>query len=369
MDGTPPSGMFLRTGVPECFKDSPPLDRELLDSLCPLEASIPEGIYSAQLLGISEERHDPASPIALIDSETRLDLIRACIAHISHNLGGSEFQNFVQYTIFYDDDRVSEDADASNDGSDDGSIGNQNAINNKEPFENAHSIERQNAYNPEVISNSGLLEQAYPSDANAISGSDNPDNAELYWYSDREDTHSLDASQDMASKCTEMSSQRHSMCNINENGAVLEGNFNYIYNTEKSSLQYNPEQTGLKATHICNNYEEDHSDYTEKPLSRAIKARPTTTRAPSEPLRAPSKAVKSSSQSNPGLARKLDENSQKASPHLISGGRLYFAPFHWKYFNELQITSAVPLVFWRKSLSRLKPTPNRLLGRGVAILP
>ena len=314
--------------MPECFKDSPPLDPELLDSLRPLEASIPDGIYSAQLLGISEERHYPASPIALIDSETRLDLIRACIVHISHNLGGSEFQNFVQYTIFYDDDRVSEDADASNSGSDDCSIGNQNVINNKELFENAHSIERQNPYNPEVIGNSGLLEQAYTSHANAISGSDNLDNAEVYWYSDGEDTHDFDASQDMASECVKMSSQRHSMCNIDKNGVVLEGNSNYVYNTGKSSLQYNPEQTGLKATHVYNNYEEDHSNYTEKTYSRAIKARPTTTRAPSEPLQAPSKAVESSSQSNPGPARKLDENPQKASPHLISGGILYFAPFH-----------------------------------------
>lgn len=98
------------------------------------------------------------------------------------------------------------------------------------------------------------------------------------------------------------------MCNINENGAVLEGNFNYIYNTEKSSLQYNNEQPGLKATHIGKNY----SDYTEKPPSRGIKARTTTTRAPS-------KAVKSSSQSNPGPVQKLDENLGKASPHLIIG--------------------------------------------------
>ena len=300
--------------MPECFENLPPLDRELLHALRPLEADFPEGLYSAQLLGITEERHDPTSHIPLLDPETRLELIRACIVHISHNLASSPWQNSVQHTIFYDDDRVSEDADASNDGS----LGEPNVINDEEFSEHDHSIEHHNAYNPEIIDNSELLEHADASNDDTVSSSDNLNNAELYGNSNGEETSDSGASHDnRTSEHAEVSSERHSKCNGKDDGAVLKGNSDSVYNTDKFSLPYDLGQLGPRYTHVSDNSEDYYSDYTQKPRSK-------TTRAPSKPLPAPSRVVKSSSRSYSAPSQTVDKKPQRAPSHLVSGGKLYF---------------------------------------------
>jgi hypothetical protein len=345
MDENTSSGMWLKSGVPECFKYSPSLDPEILDAIRPFEADFPEGIYSAQHLGISEERHHLTNPIALLDSETRLELIRACVVHISHNFTGLQQQNFVQHVTFYDDDQVSEDANASNAGFCNGSIANPNV--DYELFERAHSLDRCNSFRPEIIDNNEVFEQAEASNDDVVSYSDNLDNSELYSHSDGEENSDSSTSHNsLTSEYAESSDKGPSEYNASDDGAV-EGSgtqTDSINNTKKRPPHHDLEQHNREHAHASNNSKEDHSDYAEKPRSKAArinsktdKTRPKPTRTSSTPDVEPSRAINSSFRSYSPPTQTPSEIHPRDMSHLASGGKSHSAPCHGRDFNDYRL--------------------------------
>jgi hypothetical protein len=341
MDGNMNAGNEPIPGMPRLLQNMPPPDDEVLDAIRELEDQFPEGLYSAEILGITEEPEDPDNPIPSISAEERLQQIRAAVEYISHNLTGSLWPYVLQYAAF----------SGGNQGnsyvSNDGTISNPIVVDDECLLEHTYADEDDASFNPENAHGVELSEQAYASNDGAVVASndiDDIEHSELFDIDPASNPGALDDS--FTSAYGEESGDEKSVkYEDNDDGAigVRSTQSSYGYYAENVSLPHDPEPVDDEEAELSAESDDDGSDYSEhRPSKKTIKSRKNIVKPPKKSVKPVEKAVKSPSTAvksppmdvrsssmpsdAPSKASQVsNENTQSLSSHLALGGRLNFS--------------------------------------------